>query len=119
MSARVGLERSAPRDAAGGGVRGMGDGVGDGEAVATDPPIDTRRAVAGGLITLVAYALILFAYTQAPLTVVAPLRESAVVVAAGWGALRLGEAEGRRDAARRLLAAALVAAGIVLLVVEG
>ncbi len=123
MSARVGLERSAPRDAAGGGVRGMGDGVGDGlgngEGIATDPPIDTRRAVAGGLITLVAYALILFAYTQAPLTVVAPLRESAVVVAAGWGALRLGEAEGRRDAARRLLAAALVAAGIVLLVVEG
>jgi multidrug transporter EmrE-like cation transporter len=86
---------------------------------ATDAPIDRRRAIVGGLLTLAAYTLILFAYTRAPLTAVAPLRESAVVVASGWGAFRLGEAEGRSDAARRLLAAALVAAGIVLLVFEG
>lgn len=79
----------------------------------------TGRAVLGGFITLVAYLLILFAYTQAPLTAVAPLRESAVVVASGWGAFRLGEAESRRDAGRRLLAAAMVAAGIALLVFEG
>ncbi len=77
------------------------------------------RAVVGGLITLAAYTLILFAYSQAPLTAVAPLRESAVVVASGWGAFRLGEAAGRRDAARRIGAAMLVAAGIVLLVFEG
>ncbi|HYM85025.1 MAG TPA: EamA family transporter, partial [Candidatus Dormibacteraeota bacterium] len=82
-------------------------------------PFAASRAVIGGLITLVAYALILFAYTQAPLTAVAPLRESAVVLASGWGALRLGEAEGRRDAARRLFAAGLVAVGIVLLALEG
>jgi multidrug transporter EmrE-like cation transporter len=88
-------------------------------AGALAPSTDTRRAVIGGLITLAAYLLILFAYTRAPLTAVAPLRESAVVVASGWGAFRLGEAEGRRDAGRRLLAAALVAAGIVLLVFEG
>lgn len=81
--------------------------------------IDAPRAIVGGLLTLVAYALILFAYTLAPLTAVAPLRESAVVVASGWGTLRLGEADGRRDAARRLMAAAVVAAGIVLLVLEG
>jgi uncharacterized membrane protein len=90
-----------------------------GAAFVGAPTIDTRRAVIGGLITLAAYSLILFAYTQAPLTAVAPLRESAVVVASGWGALRLGEAEGRGDAARRIAAAALVAAGIVLLVFEG
>ena len=109
-----------------GGSAGGPAGLLAADASSTDPgpdeaiaSIDTRRAIAGGLITLVAYLLILFAYAQAPLSVVAPLRESAVVVASGWGALRLGEAEGRQDAARRLLAAALVAAGIALLVFEG
>ncbi len=86
---------------------------------AADPPLDAPRAVIGGLLTLAAYTLILFAYTQAPLTAVAPLRESAVIVASGWGAVRLAEAEGRRDLARRLVAAGLVVIGIVLLVFEG
>jgi drug/metabolite transporter (DMT)-like permease len=85
----------------------------------SSPRLDLKRAIVGGLITLAAYSLILFAYTQAPLAAVAPLRESAVVVASGWGALRLGEATGRRDAARRVLAAGLVAAGIAMLVISG
>jgi hypothetical protein len=80
--------------------------------------VDVGRASLGGLLTLVAYGLVLWALSVAPLTAVAPLRESAVVLAAGWGALRLGEAEDRRDAARRIVASGFVVLGIVLLVVD-
>jgi drug/metabolite transporter (DMT)-like permease len=80
--------------------------------------VDVPRAAAGGLLTLFAYGLILLAFTVAPLSAVAPLRESAVVLASGWGALRLGEAADRRDAARRILASVLVVVGIGLLVID-
>lgn len=80
--------------------------------------VDVGRAVLGGLLTLVAYGLVLGALAVAPLTAVAPLRESAIVLAAGWGALRLGEASDRRDASRRLVAAGLVVVGIALLVLD-
>jgi uncharacterized membrane protein len=46
---------------------------------------------------------------------VAPLRESGIVLAAAWGALRLGEAQGRRQAATRIVAAGLVVIGAILL----
>jgi multidrug transporter EmrE-like cation transporter len=81
--------------------------------------IDLPRAVVGGLLTYAAYLLVLVALTVAPLTAVAPLRESAVVLAAAWGAIRLGEAMGRADVARRILAGGLVVLGIALLVLEG
>jgi drug/metabolite transporter (DMT)-like permease len=87
----------------------------------TDPM--TARAIArasvGGLLTVGAYLCILVAFTLAPLTAVAPLRESAIVLASGWGALRLKEAEGRREAVRRIGAAALIVAGAILLGLEG
>ena len=54
--------------------------------------VDLPRAALGGLLTLAAYALVLIALTSAPLTVVAPLREAGIVLASGWGALRLREA---------------------------
>jgi hypothetical protein len=50
---------------------------------------------------------------------VAPLMESAVVLAAGWGALRLREGSGRGDVTRRIGAAGLVVLGIALLVSSG
>ena len=81
-------------------------------------PIDLRRAALGGVLTVAAYMCILFALSIAPLTAVAPLRESAIVLASGWGALRLGEAEGRREAVRRIGAAVLIVAGAVLLALE-
>jgi uncharacterized membrane protein len=77
------------------------------------------RASIGGLMTVGAYLCILVAFTLAPLTAVAPLRESAIVLASGWGALRLGEAEGRREALARIAAAALIVIGAILLGVEG
>lgn len=80
--------------------------------------VDVRTAALGGILTLIAYSLILYALAVAPLTAVAPLRESAIVLAAGWGALRLREAADRGDAARRIAASVLVLAGIVLLVAD-
>jgi uncharacterized membrane protein len=85
----------------------------------SDPQaFDPRRAGVGGLITLAAYLLILVAFTVAPLTAVAPLRESAIVLASGWGAIRLREGADRGDIARRLGSAALVVAGAVLLAID-
>ena len=56
------------------------------------------RAGIGGLITVAAYLFVLIAYRYAPLTAVAPLRESAIVLISGWGSFRLKEATSRRDA---------------------
>ena len=89
------------------------------DAAATTEPFDTRRAGIGGLITLAAYLLILVAFSVAPLTAVAPLRESAIVLAAGWGTLRLGEGGDRGEAARRIGASVLVVLGAVLLALDG
>ena len=83
-------------------------------------PFNTRMAATGGLFTLAAYLLILTAFSVAPLTAVAPLRESAIVIASAWGALRLGEAGGdRSEAIRRIGASALVVAGSILLALDG
>ncbi|HXG27045.1 MAG TPA: hypothetical protein VNL94_09400 [Candidatus Binatia bacterium] len=75
-----------------------------------------RDAVAG-VLSLGAYLLVLFAYAIAPLATVAPLRESGIVLAAAWGAMRLKESSGGRDAATRIGAAALVVVGAILLAV--
>jgi drug/metabolite transporter (DMT)-like permease len=94
-----------------------------GRAVAStetgEPAFDTRRAALGGLVTLGAYLMILVAFSVAPLTAVAPLRESAIVLASGWGTLRLGEGSGRIEAVRRIGASALVVLGAVLLAIDG
>jgi uncharacterized membrane protein len=78
-----------------------------------------RWAAVGGLMTLGAYLLILWAFTVAPLSGVAPLRESASVFAAAWGSVRLGEAVSRGDTVRRVGASALIVAGAVLLAIGG
>jgi uncharacterized membrane protein len=78
-----------------------------------------RYAAIGGWLTLAAYLLILWALSLAPLSGVAPLRESAAVFAAAWGSVRLGEAADRTDAARRVAASVLIVAGALLLAVGG
>ena len=75
------------------------------------------RAGVAGVMSLTAYLLILFAYSVAPLSAVAPLRESAVVLGAAWGSYRLGEAARRREAVQRIGAAALVVVGAVLVAI--
>jgi uncharacterized membrane protein len=78
-------------------------------------PAPWFRAGAAGTISLGAYGMILVAYTLAPLTAIAPLRESSVVIASAWGAVRMGEAVDARDRAQRLTGAGLVLLGAVLL----
>ncbi len=86
--------------------------------VPTSPAPLWQDGVAG-VLSLIAYLLVLIAYSIAPLAAVAPLRESGIVIAAAWGALRLGEAVGRRQAGSRIGAAALVVVGAVILAVSG
>ena len=82
---------------------------------AAQRPAFIGRAGIAGVASLTAYLLILFAHSIAPLATVAPLRESGLVLAAAWGAIRLGEAVGRRQAAIRIVAAAFIVLGAVLL----
>jgi drug/metabolite transporter (DMT)-like permease len=62
-------------------------------------------------LSVAAYGLVLWAQRRGALAVVAALRETNVLVAALVGTLVFGERFGRR----RVLAAALLAAGIVAL----
>ena len=80
-------------------------------------PEQIRRAAVGGWLTLGAYLLILVALSVAPLSGVAPLRESATVFAAAWGSVRLGEASDRADTVRRVGASILIVTGALLLAV--
>jgi glucose uptake protein GlcU len=73
--------------------------------------------VAGGLLTFTAYGFVLAALSRAPLVIVAPLRESAVLLTSTWGIVRLGEAAGRREVAIRISGSVLVLAGAVVLAV--
>jgi uncharacterized membrane protein len=80
-------------------------------------PLAARRAAVGGWLTLLAYLCILVALSVAPLSGVAPLRESATVFAAAWGSVRMGEASDRSEAVRRIGASVLIVGGALLLAV--
>jgi uncharacterized membrane protein len=80
-------------------------------------PAAARRAAVGGYLTLAAYLCILVALSVAPLSGVAPLRESATVFAAAWGSVRMGEASDRSEAVRRVAASVLIVGGALLLAV--
>ena len=65
----------------------------------------------GGVISGTAYGMVLYAKTLAPLGVVSALRETSVIFAAMIGVLWFGEG----PKGNRLLAAVIVAAGIILI----
>ena len=65
----------------------------------------------GGLLSLAAYALVLWAQTRGALAPIAALRETSVIVGAVIGAVVFGERFGRW----RIAATVLVAAGVVLI----
>lgn len=65
-----------------------------------------------GLLMAAAYGMALAALSLAPAAVVAPLRESGVVLVTAWGVWRLREREG---ALRRLTGASLIVAGVGLI----
>jgi drug/metabolite transporter (DMT)-like permease len=66
--------------------------------------------LAGGVLSLAAYGLVLWAQTRAPLAPVAALRETSSLMGAIVGAVVFRESFGRR----RVLAAAVVTVGVVL-----
>jgi len=70
-----------------------------------------RRGLAGGVLQLSAYGLVVWAMSIAPLALVSAIRETSVLFAAFIGARLLGEPVGRA----RLAAAGAVAAGVVVL----
>lgn len=74
----------------------------------------TREALPVGVMTVGAYGLTLAALSLAPLALVAPLRESGVVVVALWGVLALHE---RDRAALKVGGAAAVLTGAALLAI--
>lgn len=69
-------------------------------------------AAAVGVLMVGSYSLVLAALSLAPLVLVAPLRESSVILVALWGVLRLNEREG---AVLKIVGAAAVVAGAALL----
>ena len=77
-------------------------------------PTTWRRWVVGGACTTAAYTLVLIAVRYAPVGYVATLRESSVLIAALLGWLVLKEPLGER----RTTAAAVMTAGLVLLVIS-
>lgn len=70
-----------------------------------------ERGLLAGLLCVVAYGVVLWAQTRAPLAEVAAIRETSVVFGALIGLIALGEDFGKR----RVAAALVIAAGIVLI----
>lgn len=70
-----------------------------------------RLGLMGGAVSGVAYAIVLWAMTQAPIAQVAALRETSIAFAAGIGILILGE----KATAARLVGAGLILAGAMVL----
>ena len=75
---------------------------------------DWREALLMGTMMSVPYLMVLVALSMAPLLIIAPVRESSIVLVTLWSVFRLGEREGARS---RVLGAAVVLVGIALLVV--
>ena len=71
-----------------------------------------RQALIIGVFFLAGYVLVLTALSIAPLAIVAPVREIAVVAVAVWGVWRLGE---RRRSGIKLMGAVATAIGVALL----
>nr|WP_246856835.1 EamA family transporter [Brenneria sp. CFCC 11842] len=68
-------------------------------------------AAAGGLVSLMAYGIIIYAMTAAPMGAVSALRETSVLFAAVLGYLFLGETL----TLRKMLACTVIAAGTLMM----
>ena len=84
-----------------------------------DGSIDLPRALAGGLLTLAAYLLVLFALSRAAVALVGPLRESGVLITSAYGVLVLHEAVTRREIGLRLSGSVMVLLGAAVLAFAG
>jgi drug/metabolite transporter (DMT)-like permease len=70
-----------------------------------------KSSLLGGVLGISSYGLALYALSMSAMAAIAALRETSVIFAAAIGALVLGEPFGHR----RILAAIIVAAGVILL----
>ena len=86
-------------------------GLRRGRRLAQTLPRAWKPALGGGLMSISAYGIVIWAMSQAPMAYVSALRETSVLLAAGIGAFLLGEPFGRR----RILAACVVVGGVALL----
>lgn len=68
-------------------------------------------AAVGGLVSLLAYAIVIYAMNEAPLGAVSALRETSVLFAALLGYLFLGE----KLTVRRMLACVVIASGAIII----
>ena len=82
------------------------------EAGTTAPTVTWRQSAVIGIFMWTGYLLVLLALSIAPLAVVAPARETAVVAVAVWGVWKLRE---RRGAPLKLLGAGATLLGVALL----
>ena len=82
--------------------------------VGTADALSWRQSATIGSFMWAGYFLVLWALSLAPLAVVAPVRETAIVAVAAWGVWRLHE---RRSAAVKLSGAVATLVGVALLAV--
>ena len=78
------------------------------------PSISWRQSAVVGTFMWGGYLIVLLALSIAPLAVVAPVRETAIVAVAVWGVWRLKE---RRGAALKIAGAGATLAGVLLLAI--
>jgi len=91
-----------------------------GGAFAAEPgSLNVGRAIVGGMLTLSAYLLILFALSRAEVALVGPLRESAVLITSAYGIVKLREAVTRREVTLRLSGSVMVLLGAAVLAIAG
>ena len=90
----------------------VGSRLGVYRAPAADAGPSWRQALIIGAFFLAGYVLVLTALSIAPLAIVAPVREIAIVVVAVWGVVRLGE---RKRSAIKISGAVATAVGVALL----
>ncbi len=81
--------------------------------------LNLRTAMIAGMLTLAAYSLILFALSRAEVSLVGPLRESAVLITSAYGVLQLREAVTRRETTLRLSGSVMVLLGAAVLAIAG
>jgi drug/metabolite transporter (DMT)-like permease len=82
-----------------------------GPAVLRQPRSAVLSGLGGGVVSMIAYGLVLWAQTRGTLAAIAALRETSIIFGAIIGALFFGE----RFGPRRAIAAAVVVSGIVLI----
>ncbi|TCO24481.1 EamA-like transporter family protein [Kribbella steppae] len=82
-----------------------------GPSVFPQPRSAVLTGLGGGIVSMAAYGLVLWAQTRGTLAAIAALRETSIIFGAIIGAIFFGE----RFGPRRAIAAAVVVAGIVLI----